>query len=299
MKTISLRWMTMLPLAAALGCGNTQPEPQPKTPEQVERTVRAALTGFTFDSTELAQAPSGPLPSTLLQQTAFSDANLQRSLIQTTESFTVSGQLGSRAELDSQSWHLERDAQHGRVLVVRKHEGGAATPQDEALLQRFSLERLGRWGIPSHEVGPIRQVQLLAQGQDGTVLGAPTTTRYKTFVLRAINGIRVEGHRAVVTHSLDGTFQRAVLKWPAIATGGHRLYTRLTPAEIESRATDALVREGELGGPVRLSWKYVPTQLTTGQVSLTLMVSASMPSLTDADGTTEEPRVVDVDVSAL
>lgn len=299
MKTNPLRWMTILPLAAALGCGNTQPEPQPQTPEQVERTVRAALTGFTFDSTELAQAPSGPLPTVLLPQTAFSDANLQRSLLQTTESFTVSGQLGSRAELDSPSWHLERDAQHGRVLVVRKHEGGAAVPQDEALLQRFSIDRLQRWGIPSGEVGPIRQVQLLAQGQDDTLLEAPAVARYKTFVMRAINGIRVEGHRAVVTHALDGTFQRAVLKWPAIATSGHRLYTRLTPTEIESRATDALVRAGELGGPVRLSWKYVPTQLTTGQVSLTLVVSASMPSLTDADGTTEEPRVVDVDVSAL
>jgi hypothetical protein len=299
MKTNSLRWMTILPLAAALGCGNTQPEPQPQTPGQVERTVRAALTGFTFDSTELAQAPSGPLPTALLRQTAFSDANIQRSLLQTTEPFTVSGELATRTELDSQSWHVERDAQNGRVLVVRKHEGGAALPQDEALLQRGSLERLQRWGIPSGELGPIRQVQLLAQAQDGSLLEAPATTRYKTFVMRAINGIRVEGHRAVVTHSLDGTFQRAVLKWPAIATGGHRLYTRLTPAEIETRATDALVRAGELGGPVRLSWKYVPTQLTSGEVSLTLMVSASMPSLTDSDGTTEEPRVVDVDVSAL
>ena len=299
MKTTSLRWMTLLPLAAALGCGNTQPEPQPQSREQVERTVRAALTGFTFDSTELAQAPSGPLPTALLPQTAFSDANLTRSLIQTTEPFTVSGELGTRVELDSQSWHLERDAQNGRVLVVRKHEGGAPTVQDEALLQRSATERLERWGIPSGEIGPIRQVQLSAQAQDGSLLEAPATYRYKTFVMRAINGIRVEGHRAVVTHSLDGTFHRAVLKWPAIATSGHRLYTRLTPAEIESRATDALVRAGELGGPVRLSWKYVPTQLTSGEVVLTLMVSASMPSLTDVDGTTEEPRIVDVDVSAL
>jgi hypothetical protein len=54
------------------------------------------------------------------------------------------------------------------------------------------------------------------------------------------------------------------------------------------------VRAGESTGRVTLRWKYVPTALASGEVVLTLKVSAHL-----AGDATEEPRVIDVDVQAL
>ena len=85
---------------------------------------------------------------------------------------------------------------------------------------------------------------------------------------------------------------------PALARSGHLLRTRRTPAEIERRAAEALRLEGETGGSVILFWKYVPTQASTGEWVLTLQVVAAMPSLAGANST-EEPRIIDVDVSAV
>jgi hypothetical protein len=103
--------------------------------------------------------------------------------------------------------------------------------------------------------------------------------------------LRLRGWRARPAH-------RALISWPPLARAGHLLRTRLTTAEIEQRAREALLLEGESGGPVLLFWKYEPTQVSTGEWVLTLQVGASMPSLTGADST-EEPRVVDVDVSPV
>jgi hypothetical protein len=206
--------------------------------------------------------------------------------------------VGSRRELESQTWKLETHPAAGRVLVLSKVESGPATPQEPALLQRQALARLQRWGIPTAELGPIRQMQSFIQDEENGVVGTPKLHRHKTFVLRAINGIRVEGHRAVVTHGVDGSFQRALVSWPALARSGHLLRTRLTVAEIERRAAEALRLEGETGGSVILFWKYVPTQTSTGEWVLTLQVGAAMPSLAGANST-EEPRIIDVDVIAV
>ncbi|RKH67809.1 hypothetical protein [Corallococcus llansteffanensis] len=298
MKTPFLRLLTALPLTVAIGCDSGPPPAPVDNATQLERAAKAMATGFTFDSTAIATPPTGPLPTELLPRTAFDPAVLQGALIGTTERFTLVGGAGIRRDLESASWKLEADPSAGRVLVLSKTESGPATTQEPALLQRNAIARLQRWGIPTAELGPVRQVQSFHQSEEGGTVGTPELHRHKTFVLRAINGIRVEGHRAVVTHGVDGGFQRALVNWPPLARQGHLLRTRLTTAEIEQRAREALLAEGETAGPVRLFWKYVPTQLSTGEQALTLQVSAAMPSLT-GESSTEEPRVIDVDVSAV
>ncbi|RKH21762.1 hypothetical protein D7X74_00065 [Corallococcus sp. CA047B] len=298
MKTSFLRLLTALPLTAVLGCDAVPPPTAVDVPQQRELVASAVSTGFTFDSTAIATPPSGGLPSVLLTRTAFEDAAVHRALLETSESFSLTGGLASRRDHESLTWKLERNPFSGSLLALRKTESGPATPQEPALLQRRALARLQAWGIPSAEMGPVRQVQALFQNEESRVVGAPELLSHKTFVLRALNGIRVEGHRAVVTHGVDGAFQRTLIKWPPLARQGHLLRTRLTPAEIEQRASEVLLREGETAGPVRLFWRYVPTELSTGEVTLTLQVSAAMPSFTGASST-EEPRVVDVDVSAV
>ncbi|RKH14571.1 hypothetical protein D7V97_02790 [Corallococcus sp. CA053C] len=298
MKTHFLRLLTALPLTVALGCDSSEPPAPVDTVAQLANAATAVATGFTFDSTGIATPPTGTLPAELLPRTAFDPAVLQRGLVGTTEAFSLTGGVALRRDLESQTWKLEADPNAGSVLVLSKTESGPATAQDPAVLQRLALARLQRWGIPTAELGPVRQVQSFLQSEEGGVVGTPELHRHKTFVLRAINGIRVEGHRAVVSHGPDGGFQRALIKWPALGRQGHLLHTRLTTAEIEQRAREALLAEGETAGPVRLFWKYVPTQLATGELALTLQVSAAMPSLTGASST-EEPRVVDVDVSAV
>ena len=121
---------------------------------------------------------------------------------------------------------------------------------------------------------------------------------HKTFVFRQVLGVPVEAHRAVVTHALDGTFQRALIKWPALAASGHLLHTRLSRAEIERLALDALAREGVTDGAIALRWRYVATPTTTGEVVLRLSVAARVPSVSGIEADSE-PRDIDVDVSPV
>jgi hypothetical protein len=103
---------------------------------------------------------------------------------------------------------------------------------------------------------------------------AATLLRYKTFVTRHVNGIPVEGHRAVISYATDGSFYRANLLWPPIASKGHQLSTTLGTAQIAQRTQAALSREGEASGQAILRWKYLPVKTTTGEVTLRLVVAA-------------------------
>ncbi|MCP3168524.1 hypothetical protein [Myxococcus qinghaiensis] len=296
MKTQLIRFLTALPLAAALGCDSPVPVVDPVEPQT--QVASATTTGFVFDTTLIATPPTGGIPTDLLPRTAFNDSVLQGALVGSTETFTTTGTLGSRKDLESRTWTLENDPSEGQALVLNKLGSGPAVPQEPAVMQRTAIARLQRWGIPTSEMGQVLQVKSYLETEETGVTAVPELHRYKTFVMRAINGIRVQGHRAVVSHGVDGTFQRALISWPALARTGHLLRTRLSTADIQQRATAALVAEGETTGAVRLSWKYVPTRLATGDWALTLVVGASMAAGTGTTHT-EEPRVIDVDVSPV
>lgn len=297
MKTRSAYAMALIPMLLLAGCGvDATAEGDDAPLGQSE----SALSTFTFDSTAIAQNPSATLPSARLPLTSFQDAVIERSLINTTEVFTPGTPVGKRTQKEGAEWTYEKDPTQGQVLVVRKTPSGPAAAVDEAVLRRLSLLRLNTWGIPNSEMGTVLQQRALAESQDGTT---PTTSRaihrYKTFVFRAINGVQVEGQRAVVTHTLDGTFNRALIRWPALAPSGHQLRTSLSTADIEARAEVALKAAGETGGAVTLRWKYVTTLLTTGEATLTLTVSArTSGGATTPTGTGDEVRDITVDVGA-
>lgn len=292
MKTIRKTLMVILPLALLAGCAAN-----PALSETDTAVQQQEGTGFTFDTTGIARPPSGGIPTDQLTSKAFDDAVIGRSLIETTESFEPGMRLGEVSEMVSKSWKFEKSLGDGALLVLRTAEPGEPLPVvDEAALQRSATSRLGSWGIPASEIGRVMQLRTLAQDADGTTVDKERVHRYKTFVFRAINGVPVEGHRAVVTHGLDGSFGRALIKWPAFAAKGHLLHSRLGTTEIQDRAVAALKAEGETAGTVRLRYKYVPTTLTSGEVTLTLKVGARL--LPDRASANTEAREIDVEVDA-
>lgn len=267
-------------------------------PDDSQHAV-GAISGFTFDTRGIEVHPAAEIPATRLTVSAFQDAAVTRSLLRTTERFDTVSTLGNRVNQNSLSWHLEKDNTTGQIFAFRGVPEGAAVRIDEAQLQSNSTALLTGWGVGAGETGRVVQRRLMQRGEEaGVETRAGTVFRYKTFFFRAINGVPIEGHRAVITWARDATLRRVLLNWPAIASSGHRMRTGLTTEQITSRAVDALRAAGESSGAVRLRWKYVPTLLTTGEVVLTLTVSARLAGSTDTDGTTEEAREVDVDVSA-
>ena len=147
------------------------------------------------------------------------------------------GSIGSRRESSSPTWLLEKDVMTGSILVIKNKPPGAVVTFDETKLQELSLDRLDVFGIPSAEVLRVLQKKAMRQDLDdgGAGPSPPTTHRFKTFVFRGMNGIPIIGHRAVVSYGVDGKFHRALVHWPALASTGHLLRTKLSAAEIEAR----------------------------------------------------------------
>ncbi len=275
------------------------------TPAEATASTPTALTTFTFDTTALRPIQGSGIPAARLTARAFDDAIVRRGLVQSTEAFQETSNIAGRAVSESPSFALETDATSGHILALRTAPFGRAVVQDDAVMQRQAMARLSLWGVPSSEVGRVVQKRAMMEDTDVAVTGAPRQPEvhsYKTFAFRAVNGIPVVGHRAVITHGVDGSFSRALVKWPPLAASGHKLLTRLTPKEIETQALTALKREGETAGQVYLHWKYVPTALSTGEVVLTLKAGARMrgdaAGAAVAAGNTEEAREIDVDVEA-
>ncbi len=283
----SIHYFVIAALSAGCVSGNNA------APEQTS-TVASSI--VTLDSSALTDIPGGTIPTSRLTLTAFNSPIIARGLIQTTESMTRLEATGTRATDDSRTWTLETDAKRGSLLVARKHDGGLPIRLDPVTLQRSAVERLASWGLPSTEIGIVHQRRASAVDDDAP--DQPRVFAHKTFVFRQVLGVPVEAHRAVVTHALDGTFQRALIKWPALAASGHLLHTRLSRAEIERLALDALAREGVTDGAIALRWRYVATPTTTGEVVLRLSVAARVPSVSGIEADSE-PRDIDVDVSPV
>lgn len=294
--------LTALTISFVAGCASDGGAPTPP-----EATSRAAsdLTGsrtaasdpisLTFDSTDVTTYPGALLPATPLTQRAFTIENVQRSLLQSGDSFTMTLQAGSRGVFDSGGWHAEIDATNGQILVTRTADEGRPIPQDERILRSAAIQRLVTFGVPSEELTMNTQRKSMVMDEEQGAYGTPMLEGYKTFVVRSLNHVRVRGHRAVLTHGADGSFRRALVKWPALAPSGHKLRTPLSVAEIVARAERAVRGEGITIGNVSLKWQYVPAILTTGEVTLTLGVVAVVPTTTE----TQEPRLVEVPIDAF
>jgi hypothetical protein len=284
--------MSMLALA---GCAT---EPIEGDEDPPNAAVSQSLTSFSFDSSALAQAPSAALPTTLTLD-KLAESNITSQLLATQEKPLRVASQNQLSFFKTSTWEIERDDDAGRVVGFSTAQTGLPVKLSDATLQKHSLDRLGAYGVGSGEVGRVLQRRVMAQDFDGTAPGAPSVHSHKTFVYRAINGIPVEGHRAVITHGVDGAVRKVLVNWPALARSGHALKTQLSVSQIEARAAAALAAEGETTGKASLYWRYLPMKVSGGQVTLKLVASAHIAGAVEPDGTTEEPRIIDIDVSAI
>ncbi|ACY14136.1 hypothetical protein [Haliangium ochraceum] len=293
---------TSLLLALSLmlaACGTYSEEDfSPDQPEDFA-TAEAQLAGFQIDSRALEQRPSGQLPEQRLPPEAFEPQIVASKLVGTNESFNDAGSFANRMVGDSLTWHLESEPVRGRMVVGRHDLSGQSPgPVTPDQLRQMAIQRLQSWGVPPDEIAGVKQRTLMRQDLDDSgQIGKPVLHRHKTFVQRGIHGVRVEGHRAVLTFRPDGVFQRAMAAWPPLAPTGHRLASDLPIPEIEERTIQQLQQAGETGGPVTLHWKYRPQLQADGSVVLELVASARLAEVPGED-LTEEARIFDIPVDA-
>lgn len=249
---------------------------------------------FQFDTSRIATPPRATLPQERMTLKAFEASTALRALPEN-EKVEKSQRLGkSRIVEFTRNWRIERDPMEGALLIAQPADNpNTEGTFDESRLREMSAALLAKIGVPRSEIGRVTTRSLVASDADGDKKpGPPQLILYKTFLIREINGIPVEGHRAVVSHTPAGSLHRANLLWPALASQGHKLATRLTVPQIEARASEELRRNGERKGKVSLRWKYVPVKQALGEVVLQLAVGARIQS---APGT--EPREITVPVN--
>lgn len=237
--------------------------------------------GFQFDTSGIATAPKAELPKERMTLKAFEASTALRALPEP-ERVEKSERVGSRIVQFTRNWRIERDPIEGALLLAQPTENPRTEGEtEEGKLREASLALLARIGVPQSEIGRVMTRSLVASDSDGDQKepGRPQLILYKTFVVREINGVPVEGHRAVVSHTPAGSLHRANLLWPAVARQGHKLATRLTVPQITERATEVLRRSGERQGKVLLRWKYVPVKQASGEVVLRLAVGARIRSV--------------------
>jgi len=317
----------MLTLAAATaGSQPTGVKPKPTGVDPTAAATRplASASDYQFDTSKLTAPPPATLPSARLKPGAFAEANIAQAFADKMPEGVSPRKLGgTRTIVLGNEWRIERDAQQGSLLVARHppdeveeqetEEPGKARPDarppeykprentlDDARAKSLSLERLTRFGIPATEVGEVTSLRLVTQDLDAERPGPVELMSYKTVVYRAINGVPVRGHRAVVTHWPDGSLKRTLVHWPAIAETGNRLTTRLSVAEITGRAARVLAREGvPKGSRASLRFRYVPVQQPNGEVTLRLITSARVRAPEKLpEGSFAEPREFEVPVDA-
>ena len=285
------------PTAAALARAAIAPvfAAQPVLPEPVDPADTP--TAYEFELSRVMLQPQATLPSQIMSVESFGDGSVLPSLLGTNEALTTIALTGQRERLESQNWFLSVDTSAGSILATRKPHMVVPARQDPAALASDALTRLAQFGVPSEEFLDVLPRELKRQVQSKRGNEPAEVIRYKTFVLRGINGIPVQGHRAVITHHLDGSLQKALVKWPPLARSGHLLSTDLSMDQLMVRTARVLRSKGIPSGPVALRWKYVPTQLDSGEVTLELVAAARV-----AGGQqgmfNEEPQEIDVHVDA-
>lgn len=269
-------------------------------------SARGTQARYSIDASGLKRRPTSLLPAKRLRAAAFSQASIARALGPGARSAKPETRIGeSRVRTEAQDWIIERDPKLGAIMTLRQ-PGSQALKQaprrtvGESKVVSLAHAQLTRFGIPDDERGQTAVRELMAQDRSSD--GGMTTARlhaYKTFVPREVNGVRVQGHRAVITHSPGGTMKRALIHWPAVSKSGHRLSTRLSTREITARAQARLAREQvPEGSSVRLHWKYVPEPQRDGSVTLKLVAAARVTPATRSKGGGGEPLEFDIPVDA-
>lgn len=285
----------------AVGCAAEGPESLPgEGGEAGPAVTEEVVQGWTLDVSRLQAIPALAAPSARLLPEAIEAGRVQRDLLGEEGLLLRTGQLRTRERFDSSAFSIEVDPVKGTVLAVRKDRASApAGVVDEGALGRDALERLRGFGIGDDEIEGAVTRELLGQddARDAKA-GAPRLIAYKTFVTRGQHGVRVPGHRAVVTHGPDGALRKVLMKWPALAGSGHRLRVPGGLGAIKERVAEGLAESGRPAGRAELSWVQEASADASGAVRLTLKVAATLPAV-DHGEIVEEPEVETIEIGAV
>lgn len=262
-----------------------------------------------IDASALETQLSAQVDLSPMNWNAFEPTAIAESFLRTEDSLTRRGTLANRrVYLSGAEWWVELNSEKGSFVAERQESTSNAAGSLEALsllpvanredVQADAVNRLLDWGIPHEEAGMIlpRAINVAGVSEDGEVT-EDLLHSHKIFAFRAIDGIRVEGHRAVLTYNRDGSFQRARVHWPVLAAEGHRLRTELSTQEIVERARLAISRTGAPLEVASVQLTFEPNLNTEGEVTLTLKAQASFDEL--SNNQIGERIVVDVDVNAI
>ncbi len=290
--------MNAIALSGMLAALLAPPQVFDKSASDGGAPIEAVAAGdFTMQIAGIVERPASALPASGVTPQSFTASVFALELMNVSEPFVLIEGLLTRKFYESANWYLEIDALDGSVLALRKPTTVDPSPQDENAIREESEMRMMSWGVSPQEVIRVLQRRTMWQHENDQGASAPQLHRYKTFFIRGINGVEIEGNRAVLTYHRDGSFHRALLHWPPLATAGHRLRSDLPIAEIVERVQLELMQAGEFEGDVELGWKYVPKQMSNGAIALELVVSAKLAGVSHAEHD-EEPRVFNVSIDA-
>ncbi|MCC6811575.1 MAG: hypothetical protein IT381_29360 [Deltaproteobacteria bacterium] len=256
------------------------------------RAVAVSALAVTIDRSALVKASAVALPLKSVTAAAFEAKPIAVAFSKSQETFQLRAADAQRQIYESVGFKLLRISRQGAFVLAKKVVADGVFAGSEATLAQTARASLKAWGIDDGEVGRVLSRKVLSQEEEPTGVSLPKLHRYKTFIERAIGGVSVIGHRAVITHGKDGAFARATVVWPPLATAGHRLATRLSVDAISDRAKGALAAHGIAAGNARLRYKYLPTLNASGEAVLLLAVGANVDS---GDG---EAHEVDVEIDA-
>ncbi len=271
--------MVMFSACMAIGCVDDASEPEILAVDVADATAFAEL-----DASELAPMASGvelALPAARGVNAEGLEA-IGSAVLGEPLRFTV--QRGAVAVAQSENFRAESDAATGSFVVSRKESVDEASaihdgvPEDEIspeALERRAMAVAAALGIPAEEIGVVAQREAMQQSAERAgPASAPELTAHKTFLLRSVHGIEVQGSRIVVTHDPAGRLARIAGRWPALASSGHRLTTSLSPERLTVRVASQMAAEGLAGRAARLRYVYVPEQAGDNPVRLHLHVAA-------------------------
>jgi hypothetical protein len=180
--------------------------------------------------------------------------------------------------------------------------GGQAGAVDDA------VRRLTVLGVVREEITLVRKLPLVSQTrtEDGTHPTPPRVEAWKVFLERRLGGTVVDGSRAVFTYTPDGTFIKALIRWPSLDPDAsrHRPNAGVAPIEAAAAVARHLIETDrtDVDGAIVLAFSFTTEDVLVGAeqrpaVRLTRKVAAALEEARTAPetGIHERVRVVEVD----
>lgn len=180
--------------------------------------------------------------------------------------------------------------------------GGPAGIADDA------VRRLAALGVVREEIALGRVLPLVSQTlAEGQLLpSAPRVEAWKVFLERRLGGTTVQDSRAVFSYTPDGTFTKALIRWPSLDPdpSHHRTNAGVAPSEAAGAVARYLIETGQtdVDGAIRLDFSFHGEDVLVGPgqrpaLRLTRKVEATLEEARTApeDGMHERIRVVEVD----